>query len=85
MNKPLKFASLADLLADYVSAYACWWHTVLRVRIGLPVPHNAMYEGMVRNVLAVLLGTHAAQSTLNASHCHDICLISSENSTNQTI
>ena len=47
MDKPMRFTSLADLLADYVAAYACWWHTMLRVRIGLPVPHDAMYEGMV--------------------------------------
>lgn len=47
MDKPLKFASLADLMADYVASYGCWWHTVLRIRIGLPVPHDAMYEGMV--------------------------------------
>lgn len=47
MDKPLKFASLADLVADFVTSYGRWWHTVLRVRIGLPVPHDAMYEGMV--------------------------------------
>lgn len=47
MGKLLTYASLADLLADYVASYARWWHTVLRIRIGLPVPHDAMHEGMV--------------------------------------
>ena len=48
MDKPLIYSSLADLLADYVSSYKQWWHTVLRIRIGLPVPHDVMYDGQVR-------------------------------------
>ena len=48
MDKPLTYSSLADLLADYVASYQKWWHTVLRIRIGLPVPHDVMYEGQVR-------------------------------------
>lgn len=75
MDKPLKFASLADMLADYVSAYASWWHTVLRVRIGLPVPHDAMYEGTVRTLLAVLFFTHK----LRKAHLTTVdCMTSAE-------
>ena len=47
MDKPLTYPTLADLLADYVASYKRWWHTVLRIRIGLPVPHDVMYEGQV--------------------------------------
>ena len=47
MDKPLIFSSLADLLAAYVASYRQWWHTVLRLRIGLPVPHDVMYDGQV--------------------------------------
>ena len=47
MDKPLTYSTLADLLADYVASYKRWWHTVLRIRIGLPVPHDVMYEGQV--------------------------------------
>ena len=48
MDKPLTYSSLADLLEDYVDSYKKWWHTVLRIRIGLPVPHDVMYDGQVR-------------------------------------
>ena len=47
MNKPLTHASLADLLEDFIASYKLWWHTVLRIRIGLPVPHDVMYDGQV--------------------------------------
>ena len=47
MDKPLTHASLADLLADYIASYQKWWHTVLRMRVGLPVPHDVMYDGQV--------------------------------------
>ncbi|KAL0027723.1 hypothetical protein WJX77_000968 [Trebouxia sp. C0004] len=47
VDKPLIYSSLADLLAAYVASYKQWWHTVLRIRIGLPVPHDVMYDGQV--------------------------------------
>ena len=47
MDKPLIYSSLADLLAAYVASYKQWWHAVLRIRIGLPVPHEVMYDGQV--------------------------------------
>ncbi len=47
MDKPLIYSSLADLLAAYVASYKQWWHAVLRIRIGLPVPHDVMYDGQV--------------------------------------
>ena len=47
MDKALTHASLADLLQDYITSYMRWWHTVLRIRIGLPVPHDVMYDGQV--------------------------------------
>lgn len=47
MEKSLTYASLADLLQNYVACYMRWWHTVLRIRIGLPIPHDVMYDGQV--------------------------------------
>jgi len=47
MDKPLIYSTLADLLAAYVESYKQWWHAVLRIRIGLPVPHDVMYDGQV--------------------------------------
>ncbi len=54
MDKPLIYSSLADLLAAYVASYKQWWHTVLRIRIGLPVPHDVMYDGQVGECRPVL-------------------------------
>lgn len=47
MDKPLTHASLAHLLEDYIASYKQCWHMVLRIRIGLPVPHDVMYDGQV--------------------------------------
>ena len=47
MEKSLTYASLADLLQNYIACYMRWWHTVLRIRIGLPVPHDVMHDGQV--------------------------------------
>lgn len=47
MEKPLTYASLADLLQNYIACYTQWWHSVLRIRIGLPIPHDVMYDGQV--------------------------------------
>ncbi len=54
MDKPLIYSSLADLLAAYVASYKQWWHTVLRICIGLPVPHDVMYDGQVGECRPVL-------------------------------
>ena len=47
MDKSLTYASLSDLLQNYIVCYMQWWHTVLRIRIGLPIPHDVMYDGQV--------------------------------------
>ncbi|WIA10257.1 hypothetical protein OEZ85_010457 [Tetradesmus obliquus] len=47
MYKPLAFDSLAALLADYQEAYRGWGHSVVKVRVGLPVEHDASYTGPV--------------------------------------
>ena len=47
MDKSLTYASLADLLQNYIACYRRWWHTVLRIRIGLPIPHDVMFDGQV--------------------------------------
>ncbi|KAL3158407.1 Tubulinyl-Tyr carboxypeptidase 1, variant 2 [Trebouxia sp. C0009 RCD-2024] len=53
MDKALTYASLADLLQNYITSYMRWWHTVLRIRIGLPVPHDVMYDGQVIPLLGL--------------------------------
>eukprot|EP00775_Hariotina_reticulata_P011002 gene11002-11156_t len=40
MYKPLQFASLADIMADYQSGYRHWGHELIKVRVGLPVEHR---------------------------------------------
>lgn len=40
MWKRLEFPSLSTLLTDYFNAYFRLSHHVLKVRIGLPVPHS---------------------------------------------
>lgn len=52
MEKSLTYASLADLLQNYMASYMRWWHSVLRIRIGLPVPHDVMYDGQVIALLS---------------------------------
>lgn len=41
MDKPLVHASLSSLVADYVAAYSRWGHEIVKVRAGLPAPHDA--------------------------------------------
>jgi hypothetical protein len=41
MDKPLRHSSLSALVGDFVAAYALWGHEVLKVRVGLPAPHEA--------------------------------------------
>lgn len=47
MDKSLTYPSLADLLQNYIACYMQCWHTVLRIRLGLPIPHDVMYDGQV--------------------------------------
>jgi Vasohibin len=46
--KELRYASLAALIADYRSAYAANWHTLERVYIGLPLPHDAACNALLK-------------------------------------
>ena len=39
-GKPMVYDSLSALLLDYKQSYEQWWHTVLKMRIGLPVEHD---------------------------------------------
>ena len=45
MYKPLHYATLSDVVADYIHAYHSWWHAVHYVRVGLPAEHNEYYAG----------------------------------------
>ncbi|CAL8079850.1 unnamed protein product [Calicophoron daubneyi] len=45
MYKPLEFLSLSSLIQSYASAYTRNYHTLIRVKLGLPIPHNPhMFE-----------------------------------------
>lgn len=41
MYKDLVFGSMGELLSDYKASYEGWWHELLKVRVGLPVEHDA--------------------------------------------
>ncbi|XP_071795633.1 tubulinyl-Tyr carboxypeptidase 2-like [Asterias amurensis] len=40
MYKPLEFKSLSELVFDFEDVYKKYWHTVRKVKIGLPVSHD---------------------------------------------
>ncbi|XP_072032741.1 tubulinyl-Tyr carboxypeptidase 2-like isoform X2 [Amphiura filiformis] len=40
MYKPLQYKSLADMAFDFEDAYKKYWHTVLKIKFGLPVSHD---------------------------------------------
>ncbi|KAK4472793.1 hypothetical protein MN116_004012 [Schistosoma mekongi] len=40
MYKPLKFPSLSLLISNYMEAYHSHYHKLIRVKIGLPIPHQ---------------------------------------------
>jgi Vasohibin len=65
--KELRYASLAALIADYRSAYSANWHTLERVYIGLPLPHdaacNALLKWKVRRLRTEQLYSHSSRST----------------------
>ena len=47
MWKLLTFPSLSSLLTDYKAVYEHIPHEVLKVRIGLPVPHDEKFHSKV--------------------------------------
>ncbi len=75
MDKPLTYPSLADLLADYVTSYKQWWHTVLRIRIGLPVPHDVMFDGQVCSSPAMPSQEQSAVQAQHAVHVKLMCTL----------
>eukprot|EP00959_Pyramimonas_sp_CCMP1952_P267862 5600442-Pyramimonas_sp.AAC.1 len=42
MYKELGYESMSAILSDYKESYEAWWHTVEKVRVGLPVSHDAL-------------------------------------------
>lgn len=40
MYKPLKFKSIADLIADFTASYNNYLHTVKKVKLSLPIVHD---------------------------------------------
>lgn len=40
MYKPLEFASLSDLVIDYIESYSQYRHKVNKLKIGFPVSHD---------------------------------------------
>jgi len=47
MDKDLVYDSLADVISDYKKAYETWWHTLQKIRLGLPCEHDVYYTGPV--------------------------------------
>ena len=47
MDKPVEHSTLSSLVQEYRQAYQRWWHEVLKLRIGLPAPHDATSGEMV--------------------------------------
>ncbi len=40
MGKDLLYSSLADLILDYKQSYSNNFHSLLKVKLGLPITHN---------------------------------------------
>lgn len=40
MNKDLTFNSISDIVGNYKAAYEASGHTILKIRVGLPVEHR---------------------------------------------
>ncbi|GLC37716.1 hypothetical protein PLESTB_000805100 [Pleodorina starrii] len=47
MDKDLVYDSLADLVSEYKKSYERWWHSLVRVYVGLPLEHDTYYPGPV--------------------------------------
>ena len=47
MDKPVEHSTFSSLIQAYRQAYQRWWHEVLKLRIGLPAPHDAASGEMV--------------------------------------
>ncbi|GAQ90315.1 hypothetical protein KFL_006260010 [Klebsormidium nitens] len=47
MFKDLVFNSLAAIVTDFKQSYERWWHTVLKIRVGLPVEHDAHSQNQI--------------------------------------
>ncbi|KAJ3005666.1 Tubulinyl-Tyr carboxypeptidase 2 [Thoreauomyces humboldtii] len=41
MNKPLSYKTLPDILNDYKAAYERNGHSLLKIKLGLPISHDA--------------------------------------------
>jgi len=42
--QPLQFDSLSELMMRYKQSYEQWWHTLLGIKVGLPVPHSVLSQ-----------------------------------------
>ena len=42
--QPLHFNSLSELMMRYKTAYEQWWHTLLGIKVGVPVPHSVLSQ-----------------------------------------
>lgn len=40
MYKEMGYESLSQLVTDYKESYEGWWHTVLKIRLGLALSHD---------------------------------------------
>ena len=47
MDKPAEHSTLSSLVQEFRQAYQRWWHEVLKLRVGLPAPHDATSGEMV--------------------------------------
>eukprot|EP00742_Colponemidia_sp_Colp-10_P005909 GILJ01006320.1.p1 GENE.GILJ01006320.1~~GILJ01006320.1.p1 ORF type:complete len:386 (+),score=54.41 GILJ01006320.1:44-1159(+) len=48
MYKPLKFSSLGALMEEFKTCYEKCWHSLQKIKIGLPILHNAFSSEPVR-------------------------------------
>jgi len=55
--KPLAYATLTELLLDFIEAYAVYLHKVKRIKIGMPLPYsNRTFESIQWNGVTLNMG-----------------------------
>lgn len=71
MYKPLEFKSLADLVLDFAKCYRKYYHTVKKVKVGLPIIHDPhSYEVINWKALMVSLNRNNEKECIHELDNH---------------
>ncbi|XP_059161765.1 tubulinyl-Tyr carboxypeptidase 1-like [Physella acuta] len=71
MYKPLQFKSLSDLVLDFEKCYKQYYHTVKKVKVGMPINHDQhSYEIISWKALVVTFGRNPQKDCVRELENH---------------